>query len=75
MTMPADPSRCPICGTANRCAMERTREAHEACGDCWCMTADFSDALIANIPDSARGQACICARCAAGQTREKKPLS
>ncbi len=74
-TATADATHCPLCGEVNRCAVELERETGEAQGECWCMQADFSLAPLAQLPESARGLACICARCAAGQTREKKPLS
>jgi len=31
---------------------------------CWCITVNFDAALLAQIPDAARRQACICQRCA-----------
>ena len=60
-----DVSRCPLCGESNRCAMEVERETGEAQPPCWCMQADFSNAPLAKLPESMRGLACICARCAA----------
>ncbi|MDB5825928.1 MAG: hypothetical protein JWQ73_148 [Variovorax sp.] len=61
-----DATRCPICGESNRCAVELARETGMAQAECWCMQADFSAALLSRVPDTARGAACICARCAAG---------
>lgn len=75
MKTPPDASRCPVCGAVNLCAMELARETGNAPGECWCMQADFSASLLAQVPEAARGLACICARCAAGQTREENPLS
>jgi hypothetical protein len=60
-----DPSRCPLCGAANVCAMEIERESGIAQPPCWCMSARFTEALLASVPADARGQACICASCAA----------
>lgn len=60
-----DPSRCPLCGEANRCAMEVARETGQAQPPCWCMDADFSTDLLARVPAEKRRLACICARCAA----------
>ncbi len=57
-------SRCPLCGEANRCAMERERETGQPQPPCWCTQADFSPALLASLPAASRGIACICARCA-----------
>jgi hypothetical protein len=69
MTMDAasrpDPSRCPVCGESNRCALEVERETGQAQPPCWCMQVDFSDALLARVPAGQRRLACICARCAA----------
>jgi hypothetical protein len=31
---------------------------------CWCTGESFSAALLEALPAAARGQACICARCA-----------
>lgn len=66
LSLSPDPTRCPLCGASNLCAMEIERATGEAQPPCWCMAADFSfdEALLARIPAEARGQACICARCA-----------
>lgn len=56
-----DTTRCPICGTTNECAMARDPEAAE----CWCFTAVVTEQARAAIPEEARGQVCICPRCAA----------
>jgi hypothetical protein len=61
-----DTSRCPLCGEPNRCAMEVERETGQTQPPCWCMAADFSNAPLTNLPETMRGLACICARCAAG---------
>jgi hypothetical protein len=60
----SDPSRCPLCGEANRCAMEVERETGVKQGPCWCTGVRFDDALLARVPPQARGQACICQACA-----------
>jgi hypothetical protein len=62
---PPDPSRCPLCGEMNRCAMEVARETGQTQPPCWCMEADFSADLLAQVPADKRRLACICARCAA----------
>jgi len=59
-----DAARCPLCGEANRCAIELERESGQAQGPCWCMQAGVSAQALARIPAEARGRACICARCA-----------
>ncbi len=63
-----DPARCPLCGGPNGCAMETQRRTGEPQPPCWCVTAQFTEALLARVPESARNKACICATCA-GLTR------
>ena len=67
-----DPSRCPLCGEANRCAMEIENQTGLAQPPCWCTTATFSAGLLQQIEPQARGVACVCANCcrlaAAGAT-------
>ncbi|HWI82904.1 cysteine-rich CWC family protein [Ramlibacter sp.] len=65
--MSLDPARCPICGQANRCAMEVERETGVQQGACWCTGVDFGADLLAQVPPAAQRQACICAACAAKQ--------
>lgn len=60
-----DPSRCPLCGQPNRCAMDIERETGLVQPPCWCMSASFTVALREAVPAQARGLACICATCAA----------
>lgn len=60
-----DPSRCPLCGGDNRCAMEIERDTGEAQPPCWCSTQRFSPELLARLPQEAEGKACICAACVA----------
>ncbi|WP_332747276.1 cysteine-rich CWC family protein [Hydrogenophaga sp.] len=67
-----DPSRCPLCGGDNRCAMEIERDTGEAQPPCWCVDANFSPELFARIPTEARGQACICAACVAEALRVRE---
>ncbi len=71
--MTLDPTRCPICGQPNRCAMEVERETAVAQGACWCTQVDFSPDLLARVPAAARRQACICAECAAKQLSPPAP--
>ncbi|VTU38474.1 hypothetical protein H6CHR_05229 [Variovorax sp. PBL-H6] len=59
-----DASRCPVCGEANRCAIELERETGQPQGACWCMQARVGPEALARVPSDARGVACICARCA-----------
>ncbi len=57
-----DPCLCPLCGQANRCAMEAS--AGQASPEpCWCTREQFSAVLLKQVPESARGKACICQAC------------
>lgn len=58
-----DPTRCPLCGGDNRCAMEIERETGEAQPPCWCVSTPFPPGLLDTLPEAARGKACLCARC------------
>ncbi|MBP7565525.1 MAG: cysteine-rich CWC family protein [Burkholderiaceae bacterium] len=59
-----DALRCPLCGQANGCAMETARITGGEPATCWCMTATIDPLSLDRLPDSSRGLACICARCA-----------
>lgn len=59
------PGRCPLCGGRNHCALDTGRATGAPQTTCWCMTMDFDPAVLAPIPHEKRGQACICAACAA----------
>ncbi|MBS0408008.1 MAG: cysteine-rich CWC family protein [Proteobacteria bacterium] len=61
---PIDPTRCPLCGGANACAMEAERASGQPQAPCWCTQATFAPALRAQVPAAARGRACICRACA-----------
>ena len=68
MTQPpptVDPTRCPLCGGDNRCAMEIERATGQAQPPCWCLSVSFAPELLARLPAQAEGLACICARCVA----------
>lgn len=53
-------SRCPLCGGDNLCGMEVDGGASM----CWCQGVAFTPELLARVPEEARGQACICRKCA-----------
>ena len=57
-TTPASsaPTRCPLCGGDNRCAMEVERASGQP------------PDLLARLPAEAAGKACICATCLAAFT-------
>jgi hypothetical protein len=60
-----DPSRCPLCGGDNGCAMAAEQATGETQPACWCVSASFSAALLARLPAGAIDAACICVRCVA----------
>ncbi|MBE2263963.1 MAG: cysteine-rich CWC family protein [Burkholderiaceae bacterium] len=64
-----DPSRCPLCGRSNRCAMELSRATDEPQPPCWCTGVDIDPAQLARIPAAAVGVACLCPACARGVGR------
>lgn len=68
-----DPAHCPLCGAANMCAMEIERETGAVQPPCWCMSADFTEALMNRVPADARGLACICANCVAAAASTETP--
>ena len=57
MTAEPDPSRCPLCGASNDCAL--AIKAAEPPRECWCRAERFPDTLLAKAPPGA----CICRRC------------
>ena len=59
-----DPTLCPICHEPNVCAMEKAKATGTKPERCWCMDAVFTPAVMGQVPDAARGKACICAKCA-----------
>ena len=48
-----DPTRCPLCGGDNRCAMEIERATGQAQPPCWCLAASFAPELLARLPPQA----------------------
>ncbi|MBX3655966.1 MAG: cysteine-rich CWC family protein [Ramlibacter sp.] len=68
-----DPSRCPLCGETNQCAMQVQRLTGLPQEPCWCTRVDFAPALLARVPEAARRQACICHRCATAPTPAHEP--
>lgn len=67
-----DATRCPLCGKANRCAMEVERATGAPQAPCWCTRASFDPALFDRLPAQARRQACICADCAGGMRPDER---
>ena len=62
-------TRCPLCGQVNQCAMEVERATGVKQPACWCTKVAFSSDLLDRLPAQARGQACICAACAAAAAK------
>lgn len=61
MTDTLDPTRCPLCGQRNRCALAEPGADAVAC---WCFgTSVVPDALQRIAPESI-DRACLCPRCA-----------
>jgi len=48
--------------------MEKAKATGSKPERCWCMDAVFTPAVMDQIPDEAKGKACICAKCAAAVT-------
>lgn len=62
-----DPTRCPLCGGPNACALAADgADRAAACTDCWCTRVAIPAAVLARVPPIARGTACVCAACAGG---------
>jgi hypothetical protein len=74
-TMPAapDPSRCPLCGTPNGCALVAGGEIET----CWCAKVAIPAEVLERVPAEARDKSCVCAACARGEpekARASRPL-
>jgi len=63
-----DATVCPLCNAKNACVQV-------TCGDptekCWCSDANiaFPASLLAQLPNSVQGKACICKACALAQKK------
>jgi hypothetical protein len=54
-----DPTRCPLCGVQNECGIAAGQS------ECWCFDVTIQKQTLDQLPDAARGVACICKTCAA----------
>jgi Cysteine-rich CWC len=54
------PLNCPLCGSDNACVMQSASPGSA----CWCQDAQFSEGLLARVPEAAKRKVCICAKCA-----------
>ncbi|WP_407943036.1 cysteine-rich CWC family protein [Marinomonas atlantica] len=52
---------CPLCKAENQCAITLGHSADS----CWChdSTVLVSDNLLARVPETLKGEACICQKC------------
>jgi Cysteine-rich CWC len=68
--MPALPEPiCPLCGGPNHCVPARSANFSERC---WCERATFPPELLAGVPESKAGRACICANCVASAAQRRQ---
>ena len=59
-----DPTICPLCGSANMCAMEVDEATGKPLERCWCVDAVFTPKLLESLPEGVKGMACVCSKCA-----------
>jgi len=57
------PDTCPLCGQPNQCAIAIESATGLPQPPCWCAQTHFSADLLNQIPEAARGVACLCAAC------------
>lgn len=73
MVDPVDPTRCPLCGAPNHCALADPPGATtgpESCSDCWCARPTFDATPLQRVPKAAVGKACICPTCAGANKKD-----
>ncbi|MCZ8221975.1 MAG: cysteine-rich CWC family protein [Acidovorax sp.] len=69
--LPTSPSRCPLCGAANQCAIAAGRPPES----CWCMVQPIAPAALAAVPTAQRGQICICPACGTMSADAQQPFA
>jgi len=69
MSEPVSAEICPLCGRGNACGMAAGK------GECWCFDATIPAEVLAQIPEAARGVACVCRECAEGRSARKLPVT
>ncbi|HEX4885357.1 MAG TPA: cysteine-rich CWC family protein [Casimicrobiaceae bacterium] len=67
---PLPTTTCPLCGLPNACAVVATGRLD---APCWCTSVVVDPLALARVPDAALGRACLCIRCATGQSPEAGP--
>jgi len=55
-----DPTRCPLCGGPNSCALMEGRPIEA----CWCVATKVPEEVLSRIPPERRRQSCVCRHCA-----------
>jgi Cysteine-rich CWC len=58
---------CPSCGEPNACGLSQGKS------ECWCFGVQIEDRALARIPNEAKNQICICARCAEKKSEAGSP--
>ncbi|UJR82703.1 cysteine-rich CWC family protein [Sandaracinus amylolyticus] len=64
-----DPTRCPLCGGDNECALLAGG------GTCWCFSAKLAPEACERVPEAARGVACVCRACGTGERPRRAVLA
>lgn len=59
---------CPLCQGDNACRLVSVQSYK---GPCWCEQTDIPAGLLEQLPEAARGRACICPTCVATFNRER----
>jgi hypothetical protein len=59
---------CPLCGGPNECQLCPSA-AYK--GQCWCVSVNIPDELIARVPVEFRRRSCICRNCVNAFHRER----
>lgn len=68
MTEAPDPNRCPLCGQPNQCGQCDPAKVEQPC---WCFSVDIAAQTQAAIPPQALDKACLCPRCARGESPDQ----
>lgn len=51
-------TNCPLCGHANHCVVAADGDTSQ----CWCMSLEVPEGLLASLPDGAE-VSCVCEAC------------
>ena len=58
---PGTASTCPLCNGSNECAVASSGNFDTPC---WCSGVTMDPAALARVPETERGRACLCRKCA-----------